>query len=487
LDEGKEESNTFFAVYDGHGGGTVAKFAGQNVHRRLVTEETYHEKEYEAAMKRAFLGTDEDLRADPARSHDPSGCTAIAALITHDNKIYVANAGDSRSVISVKGESKPLSFDHKPGNDIEKERIYGAGGYIECGRVNGNLALSRALGDFEFKKNTSMIPEKQMITADPDVLLYEISEEDEFLVIACDGIWDCLSSQDVVDFVRLHVSEGKELVEIGELMCEHCLAPDTTYRAGVGCDNMTVLIVAILHGRSKEEWYNWVTQRVKDNYGYETPSPVHQIYAQARLAAFKVRREAQEARERARQEKIESDSEDIGVSASFGGVSQEVENTGGISFHPSTGIVNDNGTLMFTKDESDDDDSGDDFEVTDIGRLLYNNTSGIVQPDHSSATYSLKSRLDAFEQDTRQDGGNGIKLPIDDLELDNLISSHSPPTDSPNHADSSADGSNDPPPKALPNGVGRTGPDLLNPRPGDEPSPPAGVDVVMQPPHDGLE
>lgn len=54
-------------------------------------------------------------------------------------------------------------------------------------RSTGNLALSRALGDFEFKKNQSMIPEKQIITADPDVILHEITGEDEFFIIACDG------------------------------------------------------------------------------------------------------------------------------------------------------------------------------------------------------------------------------------------------------------------------------------------------------------
>jgi serine/threonine protein phosphatase PrpC len=51
----------------------------------------------------------------------------------------------------------------------------------------GNLALSRALGDFDFKKNTNIVPEKQIITADPDVTAHEITEEDEFLVVACDG------------------------------------------------------------------------------------------------------------------------------------------------------------------------------------------------------------------------------------------------------------------------------------------------------------
>lgn len=87
-------------------GSTVAKFAGKNVHKRLLAEETYRQKRYDEAMKRAFLGTDEDLLAgtslhhrlgtvitsnlkDPAHTRDPSGCTAVAALLTHDKKIYV--------------------------------------------------------------------------------------------------------------------------------------------------------------------------------------------------------------------------------------------------------------------------------------------------------------------------------------------------------------------------------------------------------------
>lgn len=70
---------------------------------------------------------------------------------------------------------------------VEKARISAAGGYIEYGRVNGNLALSRALGDFDFKKNYNVTPQQQVITADPDVTCHEITEEDEFLIIACDG------------------------------------------------------------------------------------------------------------------------------------------------------------------------------------------------------------------------------------------------------------------------------------------------------------
>ena len=69
----------------------------------------------------------------------------------------------------------------------EKARITAAGGFVDFGRVNGNLALSRAIGDFEFKKSAELAPEQQIVTAYPDVTVHDISDDDEFLVVACDG------------------------------------------------------------------------------------------------------------------------------------------------------------------------------------------------------------------------------------------------------------------------------------------------------------
>lgn len=69
----------------------------------------------------------------------------------------------------------------------EKARITAAGGFVDFGRVNGNLALSRAIGDFEFKKSADLAPEQQIVTAYPDVVVHELADDDEFLVIACDG------------------------------------------------------------------------------------------------------------------------------------------------------------------------------------------------------------------------------------------------------------------------------------------------------------
>lgn len=74
--------------------------------------------------------------------------------------------GDSRAIASVNGNVDVLSLDHKPSNETEIERIRAAGGWVEFNRVNGNLALSRALGDFGFKKNLKKRPEEQIVTGE---------------------------------------------------------------------------------------------------------------------------------------------------------------------------------------------------------------------------------------------------------------------------------------------------------------------------------
>lgn len=72
-----------------------------------------------------------------------------------------------------------------------------AGGFISDGRVNGSLNLSRALGDMEYKQTKGLPPAEQMITAMPEVRTLDLQEGDEFLVLACDGIWDVLTNQEV--------------------------------------------------------------------------------------------------------------------------------------------------------------------------------------------------------------------------------------------------------------------------------------------------
>ena len=81
-----------------------------------------------------------------------------------------------------------MSKDHKLDLEVEKDRILKTGGFIQAGRVNGSLNLAMAIRDVEFKQNKTLLAEKQIVTANPDINTVELCDEDEFLVLACDGI-----------------------------------------------------------------------------------------------------------------------------------------------------------------------------------------------------------------------------------------------------------------------------------------------------------
>ena len=160
-----------------------------------------------------------DFNEEPGND---SGCTAVVALIK-GRKVYVANAGDSRCVISRSGKAIEMSFDHKPEDEPEMTRIVTAGGKVTPdGRVNGGLNLSRAIGDHAYKKNKSLGLTQQMISAEPDVKTLDLlDDEDEFVFLACDGIWNSMNSQEVVDFIseRLKKMEGQRDKKLSKI-CE---------------------------------------------------------------------------------------------------------------------------------------------------------------------------------------------------------------------------------------------------------------------------
>lgn len=138
-----------------------------------------------------------------------SGCTAVVALLA-GRELFVANAGDSRCVLCRNGKTVEMSFDHKPEDTEESTRIMKAGGRVTMdGRVNGGLNLSRAIGDWAYKNNKDLKPEEQMISAMPDVKQITLQEDDEFMVLACDGIWNFMTSEEVVEFVRKRIVEKK--------------------------------------------------------------------------------------------------------------------------------------------------------------------------------------------------------------------------------------------------------------------------------------
>ena len=164
-----------------------------------------------------------------------SGTTACVVIIA-PQWVVCANAGDSRSVFSKHGhKAVPLSYDHKPDDEEEERRIRAAGGYVAGGRVEGDLAVSRGLGDFRFKNMQTVLngndtaakdenkpgmvdPDDQKVSPVPDVIIQNRSaDKDEFIIVACDGIWDVQTNYEAVKSVAEMFEEGE--TDMG-LICE---------------------------------------------------------------------------------------------------------------------------------------------------------------------------------------------------------------------------------------------------------------------------
>lgn len=241
------EGHSLFAVFDGHGGRAAALFASSHlleIFQRTAAYRAYMESrdatDMGSALRQAFLDVDENMRTHFRMQANPgerSGCTAIAVCVTPTH-VVTANAGDSRALLARRGSNMPLSFDHKPWLAEEQTRIELAGGRVQMKRVDGELAVSRALGDFQYKP-ASMPPVKCKVTGNPDIKIVEKEATgDEFLVLACDGIWDVMSNEEVIESVtRYAVVHGEESPQLmAEELIEECLSKGSR-------DNMSALIV----------------------------------------------------------------------------------------------------------------------------------------------------------------------------------------------------------------------------------------------------
>ncbi len=162
-----------------------------------------------SALKSAFFKLDENLREYQANhATDTSGCTSCVCVIT-PKYIICANAGDSRSVLGNANAVVPMSEDHKPNNPVELQRIKSAGGIVEWNRVDGDLAVSRAFGDFQFKQRNDLPAEAQKVSPSPDIKIYDRNSNDEILILACDGLWDVMSNDEAVQLAREIMGDGE--------------------------------------------------------------------------------------------------------------------------------------------------------------------------------------------------------------------------------------------------------------------------------------
>lgn len=183
-----------FAIYDGHLGDSVPAYLQKHLFHNIIKDEEFWTDTNRSILK-AYERTDQAIL-----SHNPDlgrgGSTAVTALLVNGRKLWVANVGDSRAVLSKRGQAIQMSIDHEP--NTERDSIETKGGFVsnmpgDVARVNGQLAVSRAFGDKNLKTH---------LRSDPDIRTADIDSDTDFLILASDGLWKVMSNQEAVDIAK---------------------------------------------------------------------------------------------------------------------------------------------------------------------------------------------------------------------------------------------------------------------------------------------
>jgi len=237
----------FFGVYDGHAGDESAHYAADNLHEEIdreIEQAGKSSSDWPDAVLRAFSNLDLNLMEESESMMWTSGTTVIcAAYHKEERSLLVANLGDSRCVMCryVNGQvvAEALSSDHKPNNPAEQERINKAGYKVSNGRINATHAVSRALGDFELKNNINIDMREQAVSNEPELQRVDVTSEDLFLVLACDGLFDVMKNQEVVEWVYERLASTSDSLDaVAKKLANHAVDIGST-------DNVSVLIVTL--------------------------------------------------------------------------------------------------------------------------------------------------------------------------------------------------------------------------------------------------
>ncbi|XP_067898020.1 integrin-linked kinase-associated serine/threonine phosphatase 2C isoform X6 [Heterodontus francisci] len=247
---------SYFAVFDGHGGVRASKYAAQNLHLNLTRnfpkgEVSSMEKTIKKCLLMTFKQTDEGFLKQ-ASSQKPAwkdGSTATCVLLV-DKDLYVANLGDSRAILcrvnktSKKVTALPLVKEHNPTQYDERMRIQKAGGTVRDGRVMGVLEVSRSIGDGQYKHCG--------VISIPDIRRCQLTRNDRFILLACDGLFKVFSPDEAILFVSAILEDktliarpGKAAEDVRfEAACNR-LASEAVRRGSA--DNVTIILIAIRH------------------------------------------------------------------------------------------------------------------------------------------------------------------------------------------------------------------------------------------------
>ncbi|XP_043860872.1 protein phosphatase 1F isoform X2 [Dromiciops gliroides] len=241
----------YFAVFDGHGGVDAASYAAVHVHVNIARHPEVTRDPAEA-LRAGFKQTDEMFLRKAKREKLHSGTTGVCAFLV-GRTIHVAWLGDSQVMLVQQEQALVLMEPHKPERPDEKERIEALGGfvsYVDCWRVNGTLAVSRAIGDAF---------QKPYVSGEADVASHELTGTEDYLLLACDGFFDSIPHEEVAGLVRDLLLQKRG----GELRIAEDLVAAARERGSR--DNITVLVVFLRDPQELlDRWSPEVTDTPQD-------------------------------------------------------------------------------------------------------------------------------------------------------------------------------------------------------------------------------
>lgn len=220
-----------FGIFDGHGGSRAAEYLKENLFKNLLNHPEFLTNTKQA-ISETYQKTDSEFLESGKDTFRDDGSTASTAVLV-GNHLYVANVGDSRTVISKAGKAIALSDDHKPNRSDERKRIENAGGVVMWAgtwRVGGVLAMSRAFGNRMLK---------QFVVAEPEIQEQELDGEFELLILASDGLWDVVPNEDAVSLALAEAEPESAARKLTE----------TAFSRG-SADNITCIVVRLYHDSS---------------------------------------------------------------------------------------------------------------------------------------------------------------------------------------------------------------------------------------------
>lgn len=248
LTQVEEKPNyAFFAVYDGHGGNQAAQFVSSKLHNNIVQHPLFSTN-IEEAIREGFIQTEKQFEEETIREkiHGGVGTTACVGII-FKHTLYIANVGDSAAILCRKGKPIPLTNPHTVKNPKEKDRISSLGGVIVKDQRLGhplwnphliNIGVTRAFGDFYFKQKEWTDGKPSGLTAEPEIVQLPLTTDDYFLLLASDGFWDVIGTQQAISLITTKIGEKQDLNLICKELTDLALKRATE-------DNTTVLLVKL--------------------------------------------------------------------------------------------------------------------------------------------------------------------------------------------------------------------------------------------------